>query len=398
MHFLQQYNLTHGLVKFNILPDVSLMPFHIKLNNHLCQYTKCFGNNSEESLDRYKNLLDMPDQFEDRLMPQRLTDPYSISIPYKAGNPVDTATEVLNDQFGEDFADLPDTAGWDEEDLLGADIIDLPDDDEQQRQQLHQLAVDEEELEAEGDNRWDWLNDADYPQSDINDQTILRIGVDVGVINFAVAIHVRSSSDANALQVLLATRPRDSTVVYQTTADYFHRLHRAVGPRASLIRDQYSLPRRAGNLQQFLVKDGASAALTDEDMNVYLTLEYQHINFRHHVQMSGILNAMCCKPLRFDIIMGSIVGKDAKSGRFSYNMLRNIIQPPTGLLLNYISQVSMMIDFHEKGSSNHSLYCEKILSQNQQGLKDTVFRDNVIISSSLSISRSNSRANNCTEV
>ncbi|KAI3643014.1 hypothetical protein MP228_012569 [Amoeboaphelidium protococcarum] len=181
---------------------------------------------------------------------------YSISIPYKAGNPVDTATELLNDQFGEEFADLPDTAGWDEEDLLGADIIDLPDDYEQQRQQLHQLAVDEEELEAEaeGDNRWDWLNDADYPQSDINDQTIRRIGVDVGVINFAVAFHVRASQDANALQVLLSTKPRDSTVVYQTTADYFHRLHRAVDPRASLIRDQYSLPRRAGNLQQSIQK------------------------------------------------------------------------------------------------------------------------------------------------
>ncbi|KAI3637687.1 hypothetical protein MIR68_004336 [Amoeboaphelidium protococcarum] len=361
MHFLQQYNLAHGLVKFNILPDVSLMPFHIKLNNHLCQYTKCFGNNSEESLDRFRNLLDLPDWFEDRLMPQRLTDLYSISIPYKAGNPVDTATEVLNDQFGEDFADLPGTAGWDEEDVLGADIIDLPDDEEQQRQQLLHLVVDEEKLEAEaeGDNRWDWLNDADYSQSNINEQTILRIGVDVGVINFAVAIHVRASSDANALQVLLATRPRDSTVVYQTTADYFHRLHSAVGPRASLIRDQYSLPRRGGNLQQFLLKDGSSAALTDEGMNVYLTLEYQRMKFRHHVQMSGILKTICCKPLQFDIIMDSIVGKDAKSSRFSYNMLRNNIQRPTVLLQNYNSEVSMMIDLHEKGSSNHSLYCEQ---------------------------------------
>ncbi|KAI3638677.1 hypothetical protein MIR68_003175 [Amoeboaphelidium protococcarum] len=351
MHFLQQYNLAHGLVKFDILPDVSLMPFHIKFNNDLCQNTKCFGNNSEESLERFKNLLDLPDWFEDRPMPQRLTDLYSISIPCKAGNPLNTASDTLYEQFGEGFADLPDTEGWDEEDLLGADIIKLPDNEQQQRQQLLQLAVDEEEqeAEAEGDKRWDWLNDAHYPQSIISDQTILRIGFDVGVINFAVAIHVRASQDADAWQVLLNTRPRDSTVVYQITADFSCYLHRADGPKATIIRNQNSLSRRAGDLQQCSLKDGSSAALTDERMNGYLTLEYQRMKFRYYVERSRILKALCCKLLRIDSYSGFdsysdvrknkivvYVGRDAKSSRFSSNMLRNNIQPPTLLLQNYI--------------------------------------------------------------
>ncbi|KAI3631310.1 hypothetical protein MIR68_010800 [Amoeboaphelidium protococcarum] len=74
MHFLQQYNYANGLVHFNVVPDVKLRPFHIKLTKDLSRSSRLFGPTAPESVERFHNILTVPQYIQNRVETTRFTD------------------------------------------------------------------------------------------------------------------------------------------------------------------------------------------------------------------------------------------------------------------------------------------------------------------------------------
>ncbi|KAI3642198.1 hypothetical protein MP228_011753 [Amoeboaphelidium protococcarum] len=74
MHFLQQYNYANGLVHFNVVPDVKLRPFHIKLTKDLSRSSRLFGPTAPESVERLHNILTVPQYIQNRVESTRSTD------------------------------------------------------------------------------------------------------------------------------------------------------------------------------------------------------------------------------------------------------------------------------------------------------------------------------------
>ncbi|KAI3647440.1 hypothetical protein MP228_007661 [Amoeboaphelidium protococcarum] len=67
MHFLQQYNYANGLVHFNVVPDVKLRPFHIKLTKNLSRSSRLFGPTAPESVERFHKILTVPQYIQNRV-------------------------------------------------------------------------------------------------------------------------------------------------------------------------------------------------------------------------------------------------------------------------------------------------------------------------------------------
>ncbi|KAI3643275.1 hypothetical protein MP228_012830 [Amoeboaphelidium protococcarum] len=246
-----------------------------------------------------------------------------------------------------------------------------------------QLEVEEEADEPEVDQprqNYQWLNDNNFPQLDIQDKLLKFFGVDRRVTNMSTSVGIRATDEHNALQNLVASSPQDLESVMLATDDYYHELHGRSRPNdRERVKDRWAQPRYCFTLEDCLLKSKDAAAKPNQWMPSHLDLSIQKYKFTilkverrlimdKAAQLLGLANFSHKSERQDNYLLGN--WRNVKIWKEIPE--RTPFHPPIQKLLACLRHLGRIIATHEKGTSKHCYHDLQPVKRRRSGKLDKV--------------------------